>query len=173
MCHLYTGVTLLAHITLGEKCGFLPIFAGILSLLGVLIISRPPLLTGEDTFNADTLLGVALALGCMVCATSTFVILRRLRELSYAVLNLSFGLWGSMETLFLSAIIWRFDLPASAYHWGLALSLATLSFVSQLCMTLSFKFETASVISLIRTLDVIFTFIWQFIVFQIVPDRFR
>ncbi|OXA51262.1 hypothetical protein Fcan01_14188 [Folsomia candida] len=165
-------VTLLAHVTLGEACSVMTILAGVLSLAGVLIISRPPMLTGQESWDGDTLIGVALALGCMVCATSTFVILRRLRTMSYALLNLFFGIWGSLETLFLSALIWTFSPPMNWWDGGLAIALGVLSFISQLCMTLSFKYETAGVISLIRTLDVIFTFIWQYLVFQVVPDRF-
>lgn len=39
------------------------ILAGVLSLAGVLIISRPPMLTGQESWDGDTLIGVALALG--------------------------------------------------------------------------------------------------------------
>jgi len=48
-------VTLVAHACLGEKCGVFPIFAAVLTITGVGIIARPPLLTGADHFDIDVL----------------------------------------------------------------------------------------------------------------------
>lgn len=166
-------VTLIAHFTLGEKCGVVPVIAGIFGVVGVLVIARPPMLTGAEAFDLDTVKGVLLALGCMVCATSTFIVLRYLRKLHYAVSSLFTGVCGTIECLVLSLIIWQLEAPKSAEDWRLAIALAVISFITQLFMTLAFKFESAGVVSLIRTSDVIFTFIWQFAVFGVVPDRFR
>lgn len=40
-------VTILAHFFLGEKTGVVPIGAALLTLGGVFVILRPPMLTGE------------------------------------------------------------------------------------------------------------------------------
>jgi len=44
----------LAYFVLKEKCGISSIFAAVVSLIGIGIISRPPILSGEETFNMDT-----------------------------------------------------------------------------------------------------------------------
>jgi len=48
-------VTLAAHVCLGEKSGIIPVIAGVVVLLGVGVIARPPLITGEEEFNNDNL----------------------------------------------------------------------------------------------------------------------
>lgn len=48
-------VTILARIFLAEKCGLVTIFASIFTLVGVVIINKPPLLTGNDSFDRQTL----------------------------------------------------------------------------------------------------------------------
>src|SRR5687768_2081200 len=44
-------VTLVAFFLLGEKCGIVPVFTALLTLGGVVIIARPPFLTGAATFD--------------------------------------------------------------------------------------------------------------------------
>lgn len=54
----YTGpvfVMILAYFLLDEKCGVIPILVAILTCLGVFIIIRPPLFTGKDAFDTNTL----------------------------------------------------------------------------------------------------------------------
>jgi drug/metabolite transporter (DMT)-like permease len=48
-------VTLIAHLFLGEKCGFFPVIAAILTMVGVGVISRPTLLTGALEYDSETL----------------------------------------------------------------------------------------------------------------------
>lgn len=48
-------VTFVAHVFLGEPCGVFPVFAALLTIMGVGVIARPPILTGEDSFDTETL----------------------------------------------------------------------------------------------------------------------
>jgi drug/metabolite transporter (DMT)-like permease len=48
-------VTFVAYFVLGEKIGIVSVFTGIMSLIGVIIISRPPMLTGEESFDESIL----------------------------------------------------------------------------------------------------------------------
>jgi drug/metabolite transporter (DMT)-like permease len=56
-------VTLVAHVFLGEKCGVFPIVAAVLTMLGVGVIARPPLLTGAQEYDTDILVRKALIVG--------------------------------------------------------------------------------------------------------------
>jgi drug/metabolite transporter (DMT)-like permease len=114
-----------------------------------------------------------MALASMVFATTTFVVLRYLRQLHYSVVTLFFGIWGSAETLLLSLLVSQLEIPQEMNDWLLAGALAGLTFIGQTCMTLAFKFEQAGTISLCRTTDVIFAFMWQFLFLGIIPDKFR
>lgn len=48
-------VCIVAHFVLGEKCGVVPIFTALLTLCGVIVISKPPILTGEEEMNNTVL----------------------------------------------------------------------------------------------------------------------
>jgi len=48
-------VAIVAHWLLGEKSGIFPIVAALLTILGVGIIARPPMLMGTEEFNSETL----------------------------------------------------------------------------------------------------------------------
>ena len=50
-------VIFVARIFLGEPCGIFPVFISMLAILGVGVISRPPILTGQGSFDGDTLVG--------------------------------------------------------------------------------------------------------------------
>jgi len=48
-------VAILARIFLGEKCGVVTIVASVFTLIGVVAMTRPPMLTGAAEFDTDTL----------------------------------------------------------------------------------------------------------------------
>jgi len=48
-------VTVLAHFFLGERCGVFPIIVAFVTLCGVVIVTKPPLLTGAAGFDTNTL----------------------------------------------------------------------------------------------------------------------
>lgn len=48
-------VTVLAHFFLGERCGVFPIIIAMVTLCGVIIVTKPPILTGATEFDANTL----------------------------------------------------------------------------------------------------------------------
>lgn len=48
-------VTLFAFIFLGEKCGVVPVLTALLALVGVGIISKPPILTGATSVDENTM----------------------------------------------------------------------------------------------------------------------
>lgn len=48
-------VTVAAFLFLGETCGFFPVILALLTMVGVVVITRPPLLTGEEEFDKGTL----------------------------------------------------------------------------------------------------------------------
>lgn len=51
------SVAILAHFTLGERLGLVTFLAALLTLGGIICIAKPPLLTGQDSYDMDTLVG--------------------------------------------------------------------------------------------------------------------
>lgn len=51
-------VNFFGWICLGEKCGIVPIFVAIMALCGIGIMTRPPILTGAESFDSKTLVSL-------------------------------------------------------------------------------------------------------------------
>ncbi|XP_021944944.2 solute carrier family 35 member G1 isoform X1 [Folsomia candida] len=165
-------VTLVAHKVLGEKCGFIPILCAIVTVLGVGVMTRPSIFTGQkEFFDGEALIGISFALASMVCTGISFVLVRYLRTIHFSVMMTFFGVWGTMECGLLS--VWYGDgviFPEEMKDSVLALLLAVLSFISQGSLVLGLKFEQASMVAVFRTLDVLFGFVWQGLLLGVVPD---
>lgn len=53
-------VTFMAHVFLGEPCGIFPVFAATLTILGVGVIARPPILTGAEAVDTETMVSSSI-----------------------------------------------------------------------------------------------------------------
>lgn len=108
----------------------------------------------------------------MLCATTVFIVLRSLRKVHIGVITGVFGFIGVLQCSILSAIIHRFDIPSNGWQCFLVFNVALLSFLGQAFITCALKYEQAGVISLMRSFDVIFAFIWQYIFLNVYPDLY-
>jgi drug/metabolite transporter (DMT)-like permease len=63
-CSSPVFVFLLGFVFLKESCGVIPVITILMAVLGVGIITRPPLLTGEESFKTNDL----------VCKSHAFLI---------------------------------------------------------------------------------------------------
>jgi len=48
-------VTVLAHLCLGEKSGIVPLVGALITFSGVVVMARPPFLTGKADFDPEHL----------------------------------------------------------------------------------------------------------------------
>lgn len=48
-------VCIVAHFVLKEKCGVVPIITAVITLCGVIVIAKPPILTGEEEMSNNVL----------------------------------------------------------------------------------------------------------------------
>jgi drug/metabolite transporter (DMT)-like permease len=109
----------------------------------------------------------------MLCLASNYVILRHLRTVNHALLNLIFSFWGFSESLIISLWLGVLEFPESGRDILLIIVSAFLSFFAQTCLTLALKYELAGPVSLLRTTEVIFAFVWQLLFLGVIPDIFR
>ncbi|ODN00887.1 Solute carrier family 35 member G1 [Orchesella cincta] len=165
-------VTFVAHVFLGEPCGVFPVFAALLTVVGVGVIARPPILTGDDSFDTETLMGAGYAFVGMLTAAVSMVVLRYLRGVHVSMVTLTFGMWGTLISGIGSTIIERFDVPTTAEHIVLALCLAAATFFAQVGITIAMKYEQAGAVAIVRSCDTIFAFVLQFLILGTVPDLF-
>lgn len=75
---------------------------------------------------------------------------------------LALGIVGTVEGFIVTAFTSPFEFPqVNGYDIVLAALTSGLFFFGQLAQTLALKHEEAGVVSLVRTCDVLFAFIWQ------------
>ncbi|CAG7734882.1 unnamed protein product, partial [Allacma fusca] len=76
LCSTPVFAYIVAFVLLREPCGFVPIGTSITTLLGVIFILRPPVFTGQGTFDYNTMVGTSLAFGSTLLATVSYCLLR-------------------------------------------------------------------------------------------------
>jgi len=165
-------VTILAHFLLGETMGIVPVFVTILTLCGVVLIAHPPILTGEDEFEPGKLIGIGLACGSLICAALIVIITRKIRDVHFSVMTIVFGVIGLAQAYALTQYFNDFQTPQEFYDTILVVGLAIVSFLGQMTIIMATQFEQAGPVSLIRTCDVVFGFILQFVFLGVIPTMF-
>lgn len=189
-------VTLFAHYFLGEKCGVIPILSAVMTVFGVIVIAKPPHIFDNEEFDRKTMvckylhvriyalhalcklfdfmkIGTFLALGSMLVATCSYLVLRYIRKVHHVLTTLFFGGWGTAETVVLVLVLGVWSWPNCYKDWLAAIALASLTFTGQMAIILAMKCEKAGPVSLVRTCDVIFAFFWQICVFDCWPEIYR
>ena len=78
-----------------------------------------------------------------------------------------------IESVIFSQVLNGFSLPDGLEDSLLLVGVAGLSFVGQMSIILALKFEQAGPVALIRTCDVVFGFLFQFIFMGVVPNVYR
>ncbi|CAG7720923.1 unnamed protein product [Allacma fusca] len=163
-------VTIVAYFVLGEKCGVIPIITCLITIIGVGIVARPPFLTSEAGFDTNVLIGSGFALASMAMAACSIVFMRRMKHVHFTLITFSFGFYASTLSVICAVVLGVFQFPIGQEHILLALGLAAFVFVSQTTMTLALHYEQAGPIALVRTSQIVFAFIWQYLFLGVIPD---
>ncbi|XP_047473925.1 solute carrier family 35 member G1-like [Penaeus chinensis] len=165
-------VAVFARVFLGEPCGLFHGVVILLTLAGVILIARPPLLFGSlsDAYTTENWWGAAAAISGTVVAANVYVILRVLKGLHFSVIMTNFALVALVLTPLVSWFIGDGCVPRCGNERYLILAIGIFSFGGQILLTKALQLEQAGPVSIARTADVVFAFIWQAIFFQEFPD---
>ena len=118
-------------------------------------------------------IGTGFACGSLVCSALMTIITRKIREVQFALMLVVFGIIGMIEAVIFSQVMNGFSLPEGLEDSLLLVGVAGLSFVGQMSIILALKFEQAGPVALIRTCDVVFGFLFQFVFMGVVPNIYR
>jgi drug/metabolite transporter (DMT)-like permease len=178
-------VAIFARLFLKEACGLFNVLTIFLTLCGVLLITRPPLIFGDaipslvddqiDGGGVETnynLWGPAAALASTLFGANAYVLLRALKGLHFSVIMTNFGGFALVYTFSIAWWIGALCLPCASTERLLVIALALFSFGGQILLTLALQFEEAGPVSIARSADIVFAFIWQILFFKEVPNRF-
>ncbi|XP_035218714.1 solute carrier family 35 member G1-like [Stegodyphus dumicola] len=168
-------VAVLARIFLKEPCGFFHAFTVFLTLLGIVLITKVPVILADELFHysIDHVYGVLAALGSTVFGASVYVVIRKMTGVHHAIIMFNFGWVAILETTLLTFITGKFTAPACGLEQWLVILLGIFSFCGQMLLTLALKQEHAGPVAIVRAAtDIVLAFIWQIWFFNEIPDAY-
>ncbi|KAJ8887784.1 hypothetical protein PR048_014002 [Dryococelus australis] len=174
-------VAIFARLFLKEPCGLFNAVSVVLTLIGVVLITRPPLLFGHsipalaspnETTNTSDFWGAVAAFSATIFGANAYVLLRALKGLHFSVIMTNFGAFALIQTLVVTWELGGLCLPRCGYDRLLVVALAVFSFGGQILLTLSLQMEQAGPVAIARSADIVFAFIWQVLFFKEVPNLY-
>lgn len=169
---IFTGI--FAWILLGERFTLVDMALALLTLVGIVLIARPSFLFGniaEPSGDGNTLLGIIAALVGAIFASMVFVLIRKLGGISVHPLTQIwfFGLIGFTLTTVLTAVLGIWVIPRCGRDRFVLIVVGVLGFVAQILMTYAFKLEKATYVAVMKSNNVILSFLFEFAIFGTVP----
>jgi drug/metabolite transporter (DMT)-like permease len=171
-------VAIFARVFLKEPCGLFHLVTIILTLIGVVLIAKPSVLFGNDTISSSNkgslfedenksygIYGPLAAISSTIFSANVIILLRALRSVHYSVIMVNFGFFSTLFTFFVIFYSNGFCMPPCQDRF-LILLIALFSFGGQILLTLSLNLEDSGPVSLARSSDIVFAFIWQIMFFN-------
>lgn len=167
-----------AHMFLREPCGIFNALSVLLTLIGVVLITRPSSIfgstvaaLGDDNSKSD-IWGAVAAFSATLFGANAYVLLRALKGIHFSVIMTNFGVIALVQSLFITWLIGALCLPPCGIDRILIVALAVFSFGGQILLTLALQLEQAGPVAIARSSDIIFAFIWQVLFFNESPNRY-
>uniref|UniRef100_A0A3P9I6R2 Solute carrier family 35 member G1 n=1 Tax=Oryzias latipes TaxID=8090 RepID=A0A3P9I6R2_ORYLA len=167
--------SLLAWIFLKEKCTILDCVFTVFTLTGVILIARPPFLFGEHLGGiegnySNHIKGTVAAFAGAIGAAFTIIILRKMgKSVHYYLSVWYYAVIGFIEAVITVFILGEWKIPACGRDRWLLVLIAVLGIAGQSFLTKALQTEKAGPVSLMRTVDVVLAFFFQFIFFGRAP----
>jgi len=175
-------VAIFARLFLKEPCGLFSAVSVCLTLIGVVLITRPPLLFGhsipalasspDQEEEGSDVWGAVAAFSATLFGANAYVLLRALKGLHFSVIMTNFGSFALVQTLLVTWALGALCIPRCGLDRLLVVALALFSFGGQILLTLALQLEQAGPVAIARSADIVFAFIWQVLFFQEVPNRY-
>ncbi|XP_031626493.1 solute carrier family 35 member G1 [Contarinia nasturtii] len=175
-------VAIFANLFLKEPCGLFNAFTILLTLFGVVLITRPSMIFG-DTMSGftdelfiddehDNMWGAVAAIASTLFGANAYVTLRALKGIHYSVIMSNFGAFGILYTVI---VCWFMNVLCMPYcnsdRW-MVVALGAFSFLGQILLTISLQLEEAGPVAIARSADIVFAFFWQTLFFKEIPNGY-
>ncbi|XP_030610157.1 solute carrier family 35 member G1 [Archocentrus centrarchus] len=167
--------SLLAWIFLKEKCTIWDCVFTVFTLTGVILIARPPFIFGEHLYGIEGnytnhIKGTIAAFAGAIGAACTFVILRKLgKSVHYYLSVWYYAVIGFIECIITVSVLGEWKIPFCGRDRWMLMLIAVLGIAGQTFLTKALQIEKAGPVALMRTVDVVLAFIFQFIFFNRAP----
>uniref|UniRef100_A0A3Q1FD57 Solute carrier family 35 member G1 n=1 Tax=Acanthochromis polyacanthus TaxID=80966 RepID=A0A3Q1FD57_9TELE len=167
--------SLLAWVFLKEKCTIWDCVFTVFTLTGVILIARPPFLFGERVRGIEGnytnhIKGTIAAFAGAIAAACTFVVLRKMgKSVHYYLSVWYYAVIGLVESVITVSVLGEWKIPSCGRDRWMLILIALLGVVGQIFLTKALQIEKAAPVALMRTVDVVLAFIFQFIFFNRAP----
>lgn len=178
-------VAIFAKVFLKESCGMFNVLTILLTLFGVVLITRPSILFDDEIASMSTdhtlvdheqadsgTWGAVAAISSTLFGANAYVTLRALKGIHYSVIMSNFGAFALVYTVGISWFLNVLCMPYCTPDRWLVLALGIFSFLGQILLTISLQLEEAGPISIARSADIVFAFIWQVLFFKEIPSGY-
>ncbi|XP_036903290.1 solute carrier family 35 member G1 [Sturnira hondurensis] len=172
-CPVFTSI--FACILLKEKYGLWDVLFTSFTIVGVILIVRPPFLFGPNTEVVDKnysehLKGTFASVGHAVFAAMSIVIIRKMgKSVDYFLSIWYYIIFGLVETIIVLFILGEWSLPYCGLDRLFLILIGLFGLGGQVFLTKAVQIEKAGLVALMRTMDVVFAFIFQIIFLNDVP----
>ncbi|KAK5905972.1 hypothetical protein CgunFtcFv8_001876 [Champsocephalus gunnari] len=167
--------SILAWIFLKERCTIWDCVFTVFTITGVLLIARPPFLFGDHRRTIDGnynnhIKGTIAAFAAAIGAACTFVILRKMgKNVHYYLSVWYYAVIGFIQCLITTSVLGEWKIPNCGRDRWLLMLIAVLGIAGQTFLTKALQIEKAGPVALMRTIDVVLAFIFQFIFLNRAP----
>lgn len=173
-------VSIFACLLIHEPCGVFQIVTVLLTVVGVVLISKPTFLFGDSevftivtnstlTFDGnEKIVGVVFSFISSLAMALTFIVMRKLQKTSLAVVINHFSvicIVFGIPTLFIlrELLDMEITVPSSMSDYWFMLLNSVCGVCGQFMLTFALKIEEAGLVSLARTFDIVAAFVFQII----------
>ncbi|XP_076364148.1 solute carrier family 35 member G1-like isoform X1 [Tachypleus tridentatus] len=157
-------ITLFACMILREPCGMFQIFTITITLIGVVLISRPSFLFDvilvDQVSSENRVQGSLMAFCACTARALSFITMRKLQKTPTPVVIFMFSLSSIVFGLFYLFITGTLSVPSCGQEAVLLVVCGLCGTFGQLLMTTALKCEEAGPVSIARTADVVLAFIY-------------
>ncbi|XP_020792360.1 solute carrier family 35 member G1 [Boleophthalmus pectinirostris] len=170
---VFTSV--LAWIFLKERCTIWDCVFTVFTLTGVILIARPPFifgkhLSGIESNYSNHIKGAIAAFAGAIGAACTIVILRKIgKSVHYYLSVWYYAVIGLIECIITVSVLGEWKIPACGRDRWMLMLIAVLGIAGQSFLTKALQIEKAGPVALMRTVDVVLAFTFQFIFFNRAP----
>lgn len=176
-------VAIFARVFLKEPCTLFNVVTINMTLLGVVLITRPPFVFGDEVPEAAgdsekyidktyDIWGPVAAISSTLFGANVYILLRALKNLHFSVIMTNFGGIALVYTLIVCGSIGAVCWPSCGRDRWLVVILGIFSFLGQILLTLSLQVEQAGPVAIARCADIVFAFIWQIMFFGEAPNAY-
>ncbi|KAI8521451.1 hypothetical protein Bbelb_012050 [Branchiostoma belcheri] len=160
-------IAFFAWLILKEAYGWFNFAVTLTTLAGVVLISKPSFIFGSAVAVPNTsehLLGTLSAFGGAVFSALALVMIRKLGKAVHFFVHITYlSVFGMILTFVLLMALGEFKTPPCGSDRFYLIALGLCGVGGQTFLTKAFQLEKAAPVAIVRTMDIVFAFTWQFV----------